>query len=326
MSIDLINLEPTIISRDLRGKIVTFFGEPKSGKTSTAVKFPKHLLIAFERGFNALNNVMAQPINKWMEFKKVLKQLNNEQVKEKFETVIIDTVDIAYDLCEKHICQREGVEKIGDVPYGGGYAMARREFDEAMRSIPLMGYGLVMISHSKVKQFVDENGNSYDKTVMTLADTPRLIVSRMSDIIGYSKAVDTDEGTKTRLFLRGTTKFEAGSRFKHIPDYIDFTYENLVNVIADAIEKKEQEDGVTATNEYINVYQSVTEEKTFDEVVNETKEVITKIMENDENNASKISRIIETHLGKNKKLAEATEDQTDLIVLILDDLKDLLNE
>lgn len=326
MSIDLLNLEPTIVSRDLRGKIVTFFGEPKSGKTSTAVKFPKHLLIAFERGFNALNNVMAQPINKWMEFKKVLKQLNNEQVKEKFETVIIDTVDIAYDLCEKYICQREGVEKIGDVPYGGGYAMVRREFDEAMRSIPLMGYGLVMISHSKVKQFVDENGNSYDKTVMTLADTPRLIVSRMSDIIGYSKAVDTDEGTKTRLFLRGTTKFEAGSRFKHIPDYIDFTYENLVNVIADAIEKQEQEDGVTATNEYINVYQSVTEEKTFGEVVNETKEVITKIMENDENNASKISKIIETHLGKNKKLAEATEDQTDLIVLILDDLKDLLNE
>lgn len=326
MSIDLFNLEPTIISRDLRGKIVTFFGEPKSGKTSTAVKFPKHLLIAFERGFNALNNVMAQPINKWMEFKKVLKQLNNEQVKEKFETVIIDTVDIAYDLCEKYICQREGVEKIGDVPYGGGYAMVRREFDEAIRSIPLMGYGLVMISHSKVKQFVDENGNSYDKTVMTLSDTPRLIVSRMSDIIGYSKAVDTDEGTKTRLFLRGTTKFEAGSRFKHIPDYIDFTYENLVNVIADAIEKQEQEDGVTATNEYINVYQSVTEEKTFDEVVNEAKEVITKIMENDENNASKISKIIETHLGKNKKLAEATEDQTDLIVLILDDLKDLLNE
>lgn len=50
MAIDLLNLQPTVVSRDLRGKIVMFYGDPKSGKTSNAVKFPKHLLLAFEKG------------------------------------------------------------------------------------------------------------------------------------------------------------------------------------------------------------------------------------------------------------------------------------
>ena len=43
--------------------------------------------------------------------------------------------------------------------------------------------------------------------------------------------------------MRGTPRYEAGSRFKYTPDYIDFTYENLVNAIGEAIDKQAQEDG-----------------------------------------------------------------------------------
>lgn len=68
---------------------------------------------------------MAQPINSWSEFKKFLRQLKNEQVKARYETIILDTADIAYDYCEKYICantQRPdgsiGVDSIGDIGYG----------------------------------------------------------------------------------------------------------------------------------------------------------------------------------------------------------------
>jgi hypothetical protein len=326
MAIDLLNLQPTVVSRDLRGKIVMFYGDPKSGKTSNAVKFPKHLLLAFEKGYNALNNVMAQPINRWSEFKQVLKQLKDPKVKERFETVIIDTADIAWDLCEKFICQREGVEKIGDIPYGAGYGLVEKEFDEALRSIPLLDYGLVMISHAEDKEFTDENGQSYQKIVPTLPKRARKIVTRMADIIGYSRTVqDQDGNTRVNLYMRGTPRFEAGSRWKYTPPYIEFNYKNLVNAIAEAIEKQEQEEGFTATNEHINLYKETTT-YTYEEVMKEAKEVIEKLMSADENNASKITKIIETHLGKGRKLAEATEEQVDMIALIVDDLKDLLNE
>jgi hypothetical protein len=326
MAIDLLNLQPTVVSRDLRGKIVMFYGDPKSGKTSNAVKFPKHLLLAFEKGYNALNNVMAQPINRWSEFKQVLKQLKDPKVRERFETVIIDTADIAWDLCEKFICQREGVEKIGDIPYGAGYSLVEKEFDEALRSIPLLDYGLVMISHAEDKEFTDENGQSYQKIVPTLPKRARKIVTRMADIIGYSRTVqDQDGNTRVNLYMRGTPRFEAGSRWKYTPAYIEFNYENLVNAIAEAIEKQEKEEGFTATDEHINLYKETTT-YTYEEVMKEAKEVIDKLMSADENNASKITKIIETHLGKGRKLAEATEEQTDMIALIVDDLKDLLNK
>ena len=72
---------------------------------------------------------MAQPINTWSEFRKVLKMLKDPAVKEKFETIIIDTADIAYDYCEKYVCANAGVDTIGDIGYGKGYTMVANEFD-----------------------------------------------------------------------------------------------------------------------------------------------------------------------------------------------------
>lgn len=50
MGIDLLSLQPTVISRDLRGKYVLLYGKAKSGKTTAATQFPKSLLLAFEKG------------------------------------------------------------------------------------------------------------------------------------------------------------------------------------------------------------------------------------------------------------------------------------
>ena len=135
MDIDLLALEPHKVSRDLRGYSVFFYGEPKSGKTTIASKFPNSLLLAFEKGYNALAGVMAQPINSWAEFIKVNRQLKDDKVKEKFATIIIDTSDIAYEYCEKYICNNNGVDTIGDIPYGKGYALVEKEFDSKLRSI-----------------------------------------------------------------------------------------------------------------------------------------------------------------------------------------------
>ena len=84
---NLLDVQPHQVSRDMRGYSVFFYGEPKSGKTTTATKFPKHLLLAFEKGYNAIPGAMAQPLNSWGEFRKVLRQLKEDEVKEKFETV-----------------------------------------------------------------------------------------------------------------------------------------------------------------------------------------------------------------------------------------------
>lgn len=325
MAIDILNIEPTRVSRDLKGKIVLKYGEYKTGKTSNAVKFPKPLLLAAEKGYNALNNVKAQPINKWTDFRTVLKQLRKSEAKEAYETVILDTVDIFYDMCEKYICQREGVDKIGEIPFGAGYGMLEREYDEALREIPMLGFGLVMISHSEDREFTDENGEKYQKIVPSLPKRPRKIVLRMADIIGYSKIVSTEDGDKTYLYMRGTPRFEAGSRWKYTPPYIEFTYNNLVNSIADAIEKQENEEGIEAKEEFVNVYKDPASYN-FEEVMKNVKELGTEICKENKDYTNKVTKLIEKHFGKGKKLSDVTDEQTDILVLVLDDLKDMKQE
>lgn len=336
---DLLGIQPHQVSRDMRGYSVFFYGEPKSGKTTTATKFPNHLLLAFEKGYNAIPGAMAQPINSWSEFRKVLRQLKDPEVQKKFETIIIDTADIAYDYCEKYICANNNVDAIGDIGYGKGYTLVGKEYDEALRSIVQMNYGLVLISHAQDKTFTDEAGKEYNQIVPTLGTRPRNIVSRMCDIIGYSRAVQDSEGhTSTKLFMRGTPRYVAGSRFKYTPDYIDFSYSELCKAIDEAIDKQAEEDGTEYfTDKKNNLYEDTTKSLDFDELMKEFSTIIANIpgsadVHDDTEEGIKfkdywqprISQTIEKYLGKGHKIKDATRDQVEAIDLIVAELKDLV--
>lgn len=337
--IDLLNIQPHQVSRDLRGYSVFFYGEPKSGKTTIATKFPRHLLLAFEKGYNAIPGAMAQPINAWAEFRKVLKQLQNPEVQKIYETVIVDTADIAYDLCEKYICANAkrsdggfGVDAIGDIPFGKGYTMVAKEFDECLRSIVQMGYGLVLISHAVDKTFTDETGTEFNQIIPTLGNKPRNIVSRMCDIIGYSRAIQDKDGvTTTKLFMRGTPRYVAGSRFKYTPDCIDFTYNDLVKAIGDAIDKQMEEDGTEYfTDERTNLYTNVTQELDFDELVGTFNSIVNTLIENNDKEKfesywqPRIVQITDKYLGKGQKVNQCSREQTEALDLIVTDLKELV--
>ena len=329
MANSLLNIKPHIVSKDLRGYSVLIYGDPKTGKTTTASQFPKALVLAFEKGYNAIPNIMVKDINTWGEFRKTLTELKDPQVQEMFHNIIIDTADIAYSLCEKYCVnmacdEKHTYETIADIPFGKGYKLVMTEFDECIRKILQMGYGLILISHSQNKSFTDETGTEYNKIVPTLDNRGRLVCERTCDIIGYSRAVEVEGGVKTKLFLRGTPRFVAGSRFRYTPEAIDFKYEALVNAIGEAIDKEALEhSNQYVTSERIQVHK---EEKVY---VFETEKaafqsVVSTLMEANQSNAIKITEIIEKYLGKNKKVSECTEAQSELIHSIVEELQDLL--
>lgn len=339
MEIDIFSITPHQVSRDLRGYSVFFYGEPKSGKTTIATKFPRHFLLAFEKGYNAIPGAMAQPINSWSDFRKVLRQLKEPKAKELFETIIIDTADIAYDYCEKYICANAkrpdggvGVDTVGDIAYGKGYTLVANEFDATLRSIVQMGYGVVLISHAVDKAFKDEQGREFNQIVPTLGSKARNIVSRMCDIIGYSRAVEDEEGKlSTKLFMRGTPRYVAGSRFKYTPDYIDFNYTSLVNAISDAIDKQMEEDGKEYfTDSRSTIYNHPeAEDLNFDLLMAEFNDSINSIIDKtgsdfEEVYQPKIIQITEKYLGKGNKVSQISRDQTEALSLIVDELKGLI--
>ena len=337
--IDIFNVAPHQVSRDMRGYSVFFYGGWKTGKTTTACKFPRHFLLAFEKGYSAIPGAMAQPINSWSEFRQTLKQLKDPKAKEMFETIIIDTGDIAYDYCTKYVCANNDADTVSDIPFGKGYGMIEKEFDESLRSIVQMGYGLVIISHETDKSFTNESGVQFNKIVPTLDKRANNVIARMCDIVGYARAVEDANGTlSTKLFMRPTPRYEAGSRFKYTPDFIDFGYTELVSAIGDAIDKQMAEDGAELfTDKRENLHKDTTLELNFDNLMKEFQEIVINIPGSADPKAEtedgqkfkeywnpRITQIIEKYLGKGKKVNQCTRDQVESLDLILSDLRDLV--
>lgn len=102
-------------------------------------------------GYGAISGVKAADVTKWSQFKQILKQLETPQAKEMYETVIIDTVAIAYTLVEQYVCQQNGVQKIADIAFGAGYGAVKKEFEDSLRKVTQLGYGLVLIAHSATR-------------------------------------------------------------------------------------------------------------------------------------------------------------------------------
>ena len=124
--------------------------------------------------------------------------------------------------------------------------------------------------------------------------------------------------------MRGTPRYVAGSRFKYIPNSIEFTYENLVNAIAEAIDKQAEETGGKyITNEPTQV---ITKDITydFDALTSQFQDLVGELMSANQSNANKITAIVDKYLGKGKKVGDCAPEQAEQIDLINHDLEILI--
>lgn len=322
MAIDILNIQPTTISRDLKGKFVCIYSLPKVGKTSMACQFPKNLLLAFEKGYNAIAGIKPVDITKWSDLKLVLRQLEKPEARQMYDTITIDTIGIAWEMCEQFVCAQNGVQKIGDIPWGGGYSACKREFESCLRKITQLGYGLVIIAH--VEKRIEKRADDSEVEILGPAIPKRAyeIVNQLVDIIGYIDITWDEEGNSERwLYTRKTPTIMAGSRFKYLAPKIKFGYNELVEAIGEAIDKAEKFDGAVV----VDTTQQVIEEKLdYNAIRAEAAELWKQLVEKDTENAGRILKKVEMVFGRPMKLSEITEDQVDLFNLVLLDMKEML--
>jgi hypothetical protein len=322
MAIDIFNIQPTTISRDLKGKFVCIYSLPKVGKTSLACQFPKNLLLAFEKGYNAIGGVRPQDITKWSDFKLVLRQLEKPEARQLYDTVTIDTVGLAWDMCEQFVCAQNGVQKIADIPWGGGYSACKKEFESCLRKITQLGFGLVVIAH--VDKRTEKRADDTEVEILGPAIPKRAyeIVNQLVDIIGYIDVTWDEEGNSERwLYTRKTPTVMAGSRFKYLAPKIKFGYKELVDALSEAIDKSEKLDGAVVVE---SIEQVIEEALDYKAIRAEASELWKKLVEKDEDNAAIILKKVEMIFGRPMKLSEITEDQVDLFNLVLLDMRDMV--
>lgn len=328
--IDIFSLEPSKISRDLKGKFLLIYGQPKTGKSTFGSQLPRALFMNFEQGTNALAGIKSQPILRWTDAKKVLTQLRKPQAKEIYDTIVVDTASIAWQLCEKYICQRENVDSIRDVPWGQGWNMLRQEFSEFWREITLLGFGILFIAHSKDKptEMRNEDGEAITAVCPDLPNQCYTIINSIVDIIGYLQVQMNPDGTSERfLYTRSTPTIFAGSRYQYLAPKIKFGYQELVNAIGDAIDMAVEKDGAEVTD-HTEIAQI--KDRPFQEVMTEAKEVWIKYLEvggeeEKDQHLMIMKDIIKRVFGSEDfKLSQAVPSQSPLVEYFIDEVKQLM--
>lgn len=328
MAINLLGLTPSVVSRDLSGYITLIYGPAKVGKTTFGSKMPGALILAFERGYNALPGVYAQDVMTWGEMKQIARELKKPEVKERYKSLIIDTADIAADVCQKYTCNQLGIENIGDGGWStNGWAKYKKEFEETFRSLAQMGYAILFISHDKEKTIKPQDGNEYQQITNSMQSSAAAIIENMCDIIGYAHPKRTESGNQVVLTLRSfDNSIRCGSRFKYITPEIPFTYDALTKALNEAIDKEAADNnGQYVVNERAPVVEAPT--YNYEALKEEFGEIIGQLMlKNESYYTPRITQITDKILGKGKKYSDCTIEQAELMYLVVDELKELIKE
>lgn len=235
-------------------------GRPKSGKTSLfhgIVKkkydgdMSKGLLIAFERGYQALSGIHAIDIESWEDFQELVEELVDNKSEVSYEILALDTIDVlinratAYMLHKQSIKDKKNYSAVNDLAYGKGYELLERTIADEIDKLDQAGYNLMFITHDKDKTFTQKDGLEYDKTVISAGGRAGDYFKNSADMIHFidiTKEVEKGKKVDKRyIYFRGDGELEAGSRFPQIVKKVEYSVDNFINAIEDAI-KAEYED------------------------------------------------------------------------------------
>lgn len=137
----------------LADSIIVIYGRKGIGKTSIAAQFERALVCMFESGRRNLPIVMVpekgQPKLDWLSFRGYVEAFIDS---EDYDTLVIDTMDRAYDKCLEFVCENLGCTHPHDKnDFGKTWNAVKDEFRAILEIIKDSGKGLVLLSHETPK-------------------------------------------------------------------------------------------------------------------------------------------------------------------------------
>ena len=331
--LDLKKLGKHTISKSMRSKSMLIYGSPKIGKSTFASGADKVLFFNFEDGteFLPLENEPV-PIQKWSEFRNYLKQLRDPELQEMFHTVVIDTVTIAAQLCEKYICMQQNVQHIKDIPFGAGYAMPAKEFFEVFHEISMLGYGIIFLAHTKTQysNYVDEKGENIEQVAPDVDKRIFSVLNGMCDIIAYAeKQYDPATKTMTRVLYTDADapdKVTGGRCAQFFPKIIPLNYKIFEKELEDAVIKIAE-----ASNSELCDTKIIADDnkRDFVDVISEAKTLWVGYIdaatsdEDKDRRLAVLQDIVKKVFGKPVKLSGVVPSQQELLELVVSEMRSL---
>jgi len=244
-SVEYAGIEINTPENSLLGYTAFIYGAPKIGKTTTALSWPKPIVLACEvRGIKAFT-VPTIKCRSWQHVLKAIDTLSSPSNTRKYSTLIIDTVDLMHKYCLSYCCEKYGFDHPSDQGWGKGWERLSDEFLAQILRLFDLGYTLIFISHAKTTE-VTSDFETYTRIDPTLAGTGRRVLLPLVDVIFYMKAKETRSGKVVRtITTKATREYEAGDRTQHLTDIelvIPAERKNSAYAILNARYKKNSED------------------------------------------------------------------------------------
>ena len=321
---DLLNLTGNEVSLDISSQNYTIYSQPKAGKTTLAYKLfgERALLLGFEQGYHMIKGIHAVPVKTYADMQKVIRQLKNEQVKEKYDVVVFDTIDLFHLMCEKYLCQQNGVAEIGQVgAMGAGYQKLDNIIHDIILQIQSLGYKLFFISHANIRKTTintTQGEIEVEKMYPSVPKRTEKIISKFCDNIFYISMEVDQEGKLTRkLYTRDNKISFGGTRMEHLPNVLPLDPEVIKAEIKKALELAGGEEGVSVNINY------TTQKLNYEDIMNKITSIV-KGQIAPQGRMGELKEITEKHLGIGASIMKAEAHQVEALAVILGELEDLI--
>jgi hypothetical protein len=194
---------------------ILLYGEPKIGKSEACSRIPGALFIPTEAGLKNLSVFSTPLVESWDDFLSIAKEI--AEGKHQFKTIIIDTIDGMYQLCAKHICQKNGWDHESDLDYGKGYARVRLELMRVLHKLAALSTGLVLVGHSKEKEVKTRTGN-FDRVTLCFSGSIEEAITAFVDIALYARIEDREDKKERVVRSVYSNDYFAGGRVDFFKD------------------------------------------------------------------------------------------------------------
>ena len=266
--VNLADLEVVKVSKDINDYSLMLTAPTGYGKTPFLAELygERALILSFENSQKGIAGAYAVQIDSYETLSFYLGQLQNPEIRKKFDVIIIDTLFLLDYCCEKSVTDAYGKDLLSDcLKWNKAYKIVDKRFLTVIKNLQKMNYNIVYVCHPVEKKVKAPNGQEYTKIEPKVSDRIKDLLIPEIDIRLFA-SYDA-EGNKV-IYTQGTPYFDARCRVGDMDAVVPFNAKVLREAFAQGIDRKVSNKDLIVDNlERKNV--AIDNERKYEEVVNE---------------------------------------------------------
>ena len=243
-----------------KAKKVVLYGVEGIGKSTFASQFPDPLFIDTE---DSTLHMDVKRFDKPTSWEMLMQQVDFVKQNRPCQTLVIDTMDWAEDLCKRHLMASNGWNAIDSEGYGKKFVALAEQMGGLLNKLSEvidMGINVVVTAHAMLrkKEEPDEMG-AFDRYELKLEKKTAPLVKEWADMVlfaNYKTTVITDSKTNSKkatggqrmMYTTHRPAWDAKNRIG-LADELPFEYVQIVQAFSEVTQPQPVQNTVTEQNQ-----------------------------------------------------------------------------